>query len=395
MNTTNNPFMALPTKPDWLDECPATSANSPLNGLRLAVKDLFHIAGLPTSAGNPDWLKSHPIPQQTAPAVTRLLNNGAQFVGKTITDEIAYSLNGQNIHYGTPINPKAPTRLPGGSSSGSAVAVSMGLADIGLGTDTGGSIRVPASYQGLFGLRPTHGLISTDNMVPLAPSFDTVGALTRDLATLSKVMDCLLPDSSSHTLLPLCVVDNLIDEAAHATALREMLGQWQQNSALEFASPIEIDTQKWQLNDTFRILQGAEIWQQHGHWIRTSRPHIAVDIDQRLQGCASYTYQQIQTAQDQRTAFVHWFSALVGERILVLPTTPGISPLIATPANELADYRNRLLSLTALAGLSGCPQLHLPTHLLHHAPCGVSLIGPKGSDKLLLRTAEYLGTANQ
>ncbi|MBU2978942.1 amidase [Alteromonas sp. C1M14] len=387
--------MALPIKPDWLDNYPAESPNLPLSGLRLAVKDLFHIAGLPTSAGNPDWLSSHPTPQQTSSVVTALLDNGASFVGKTITDEIAYSLNGQNIHYGMPQNPRALQRLPGGSSSGSAVAVSMGLADIGLGTDTGGSIRVPASYQGLYGLRPTHGLISTDNMVPLAPSFDTIGALTRDLTTLHNVMDCLLPDSEMPRSLPLCVVNNLIDEAAHAEGLGHHLNLWQTSPQVAFVSPISIDTNTWQLNATFRILQGAEIWQQHGQWIRSADPHIAPDIAQRLHDCATYTDAQIHVAQKQREQFVQWFSTLVGDKILVIPTTPGISPLISTPAEDLADYRNRLLSLTALAGLSGCPQLHLPTHLLHGAPCGISLIGPKGSDRLLLHTAQYLGTPNQ
>ena len=186
----DNPFLTL-SNAVW-SESAVTDNALPLSGLRLAVKDLFHMAGLPTSAGNPTWLATHPIPTKTASSVAALLNAGANFCGKTMTDELAYSLNGQNIHYGTPSNPVTPDRLPGGSSSGSAVAVASGLADIGLGTDTGGSIRVPASYNGLFGLRPTHGVIPSDNMVALAPSFDTVGWLTKDLTTLAKIASILL-----------------------------------------------------------------------------------------------------------------------------------------------------------------------------------------------------------
>src|SRR6187431_1810526 len=180
----------------WRGHYPNPRAGSgSLVGLRLGVKDLFHIAGLPTAAGNPDWLASHALPEQTSPVVMQLLNAGAELVGKTQTDELAYSLNGLNIHYGAPINPRSPERLPGGSSSGSAVAVAVGDIDIGLGTDTGGSIRVPASYNGLFGIRTSHGFISSEQMVPLAPLFDSVGWLTRDAKTLALVGEVLLPDN--------------------------------------------------------------------------------------------------------------------------------------------------------------------------------------------------------
>ena len=171
----------------------APHANSSLAQLRLAVKDLFHIRGIPTAAGNPTWLATHPVPQSTNSSVTALLQLGAQYVGKTVTDELAYSLNGLNIHYPALHNLVTPNRLVGGSSSGSAAAVSTDLADIGLGTDTGGSIRVPASYNGLFGLRTTHGAIACDNMVPLAPSFDTVGWMCQTLKTYIKLHKFFYP----------------------------------------------------------------------------------------------------------------------------------------------------------------------------------------------------------
>ena len=138
------------------------SETGPLATLSLAVKDVFHIKGHPTGAGNPDWLRTHPVAGTTAPAVQRLLDAGAHIVGKTHTDELAYSLNGENVHYGTPVNPNAAGRIPGGSSSGSAAAVAGGLVDFAIGTDCGGSVRLPASYCGIFGFRPTHGRIPLD-----------------------------------------------------------------------------------------------------------------------------------------------------------------------------------------------------------------------------------------
>ncbi|MEC7689525.1 MAG: amidase [Pseudomonadota bacterium] len=375
--------------------CIQNNTAVPLASYRLAVKDLFHMAGLPTSAGNPDWLSSHPLPLATSPVVTNLIQHGARFVGKTLTDELAYSLNGQNKHYGTPENPAAPDRLPGGSSSGSATAVSLNLADIGLGTDTGGSIRVPASYQGLFGLRPTHGEISTDHMVALAPSFDTVGVMTRDLTTLENTVAVLLPHLYDTETLPLSLVTNLTDSCGH----REAILQWHETQASLhpelFMPPGELTTEAWQTGETFRVIQGHEIWQQHGHWLSNNRLDIASDIQLRLNSCAALTSHEVNEAKQRRDAFNAWFSEVVSNRILVMPTTPGISPLLSTPAESLAGYRNQLLSLTSLAGLSGCPQLHLPLFSLNNAPCGLSLLGPRGSDRQLLKIARTLLSGKQ
>jgi len=163
-----------------------------LSRLVFAVKDVFAIAGHTNSAGNPDWLDSHGPAESHAEAVELLLRQGARVKGVTITDELMFSLNGENHHYGTPVNPAAPGRIPGGSSSGSAVAVAAGLADFALGTDTGGSVRVPSSYCGLFGIRPTHGLAPIGGVIPLAASYDTVGWMARDAETLRRVGEALL-----------------------------------------------------------------------------------------------------------------------------------------------------------------------------------------------------------
>ncbi|MEP0072542.1 MAG: amidase [Marinomonas sp.] len=364
--------------------------NAPLKGMTLAVKDLFHMAGLPTTAGNPTWLTSHDIPTQTASSVVALLEAGAGFCGKTITDELAYSLNGQNIHYGTPENPITPNRLPGGSSSGSAVAVSSKMADIGLGTDTGGSIRVPSSYNGLFGLRPTHGAISADNMVDLAPSFDTVGWMTRDLESLSKVANVILPNGNARAFHQVLICDNLVDQVAHTNEIKNQLDIWRHKGLLTNEASLVIDTQAWNASETFRTLQGAEIWQTHGEWITQVQPTFAPDIQLRFEWCVTISETEVAASQKQRADFTHWIEGQLKDAVLIIPTTPGLSPLFTTSADDLAAYRNQLMDLTAIAGLAGLPQLHLPVCELDGAPCGLSLVGSKGSDLALIEFAKTL-----
>src|SRR3954463_3444911 len=170
---------------------PATN-DGPLRGLRFAVKDLIDVAGHRTGCGNPTWLASHPTANVSAVCVEQLLAAGAQCEGKTITDELAFSLLGENHHYGAPLNPTAPDRVTGGSSNGSASAVACGLVDFAIGTDTGGSVRVPASNCGLWGWRPSHGLISVAGVMPFAPTLDTVGVFARSAELLERVATVLL-----------------------------------------------------------------------------------------------------------------------------------------------------------------------------------------------------------
>lgn len=371
----------------------------PLHNCKLAVKDLFHMHGLPTTAGNPDWANTHTAPLETNHAVLKLMQAGARFVGKTITDELAYSLNGQNIHYGTPTNPVTPERLPGGSSSGSAVAVSAGLADIGLGTDTGGSIRVPASYNGLFGLRPSHGLIACDNMVALAPSFDTVGFMTANLETLQLVAQVLLPQQTSTVAsnTRLGVATNLVNSAAHKVLIHNFLAKltepgYESSEAKSFTvQSCELNIEQLQTSETFRILQGAEIWQTHGEWISTVKPNIAADIQARFDWCKTLSAKQVNIAKSAQQHIIDYMAQqLANVDAIILPTTPGKAPLLNEPPANLNQYRSQLLSLTAIAGLCGLPQLHLPLFELEGAPCGISLIGKKGSDTQLMNIAQQL-----
>jgi len=377
-----------------------------LSGLGLAVKDLFHVKGLPTAAGNPDWEATHLVPETTNCCIANMLSAGAIFKGKTITDELAYSLHGQNKHYASLVNPTAPAHIPGGSSSGSAVAVSAHLADIGLGTDTGGSIRVPSSYQGLWGLRTTHGLIPCDNMVALAPSFDTIGWMTRDLDTLQKVAEvCITGASATGVSLNneeqtaigdapcFGVATHLFENAAHGALCKTWLSKLAENNQHVALSADQLDLQLLQTAATFRTLQGAEIWQQHGEWIETTQPDIADDIMLRLNWCKTITTHDVQQAKAQQEVVINQLNMLF-ERIdvLVIPTTPGVAPRCDADEMTLANDRNALLALTAIAGLAGLPQLHLPLFTLHNAPCGLSLVGKKGNDLALLALAKKLTT---
>lgn len=386
--TSLSPFLVADPNRKEAYRCPP-AVSELLRGQRLAVKDLFHIAGLPTSAGNIDWLTSHEIPSQTNSAVDNILRHGAEFVGKTITDELAYSLNGQNIHYGTPVNPLSPKRLPGGSSSGSAVAVSSNLADIGLGTDTGGSIRVPASYNGLFGLRPTHGVIECDNMVPLAPSFDTIGWMTRDLPLLSSVADILLPTEMNQAPAikspKLGVLTSFVNKVQHSDALRTYLSSLKTSFDL---SDINDEFAYFGLSEAFRVLQGKEIWSTHSKWITDVQPNFAPDIQARFDMCKGITDSEVTHAKKTQQSLKQKMNDLFDHfDLILLPTTPGLAPLLQSTADELVAYRNQLLNMTAIAGLCGLPQLHLPLFTMQEGTCGLSILGKQGSDKQLISLA--------
>ena len=394
----SSPFVYLPQPNQRATEILVDSQSKALDGLSLAVKDLFHMKGLPTTAGNPTWLLTHAYPEVTNSTVTRLLEEGTTFVGKTITDELAYSLNGQNKHYSPLDNPAALGRIPGGSSSGSAVAVSLLQAYIGLGTDTGGSIRVPSSYQGLWGLRTTHNAITCDNMVPLAPSFDTIGWMTRDIDTMLAVSKTCLSSARTHINEPVHIdverarfgiATHLFENVAHESKCTHFIEALTKKYDCKALDAGELNLARLNTANTFRVLQGAEIWQQHGAWISTHNPDIADDIKVRFDWCKTLSASDINQAKEQQAHIVAHLNTLFTKYdVLVIPTTPGIAPRCDADDETLANDRNALLSLTAIAGLTGLPQLHLPLFTLHNAPCGLSLVGKKDSDIALINLAK-------
>ncbi|GAB2682139.1 amidase [Aliiglaciecola aliphaticivorans] len=389
----HSPFV-LPVKLD-INKTRYRAKIQPLKGWTLAVKDLFDIDGMVTTAGNPDWAATHPIPTQTSETVTRLLNAGAEFVGKTITDELAYSLNGQNIHYPSLVNCLDEERISGGSSSGTVVAVGRNLARIGLGTDTGGSIRVPASYNNLVGFRPTQGLISLKNVVPLAPSFDTPGWITNTIADAIEVAKCLIPNQhlDDHSFSTPVVLTDLIELTQYKSEIEDWLKATFSHQDVTSQAITAVDVEM--ASNAFRVLQGREIWQTHGDWITNSQPKFADDIQQRFDWCKTLTIEDELFAIEQQQKIKNKVATLLTQdQYLLLPTTPGPAPRIDTSALEIADYRKKLMQFTCISGLTGCPQLHMPLFKQHKTAYGLSILGPRNSDLSLLSLGQKLmGTA--
>ena len=370
----------------------------PLNGLELAVKDVFDLEGEATGGGNPDFARQQAPAEKHADAVAKLLAAGAAVVGKTITDELAYSLSGNNIHFGAPANPEAPGRTCGGSSCGSASAVAGGLCDVALGTDTGGSVRVPASYCGLFGLRPTHDRVSRAGVMPLAPSFDTVGWFARDAASLERVGRVLLgEDQGSFTFRRLLLAEDAMEQvvatahprfASIARALERRLSPAQR---LRPGDPEGLTF--WA--DCFRILQGREVHRVHGAWFENSKPLIGEEIAERLAWTATLTEQEEAECLAQRAKLTARLQEMLGDDgLMLLPSAPDAAPRLDADLPTLREHRLRVLALTSLAGLAGLPQVSLPLARVEGCPLGVSLIAPAGADRALLAFAESFSRAD-
>jgi amidase len=375
-----------------LDQIPVANAQSgPLAGLRLAVKDIFDVAGYRTGCGNPQRYQEASPASTTAPAVQALLDSGARFTGKTQTDELAFSLMGLNAHFPSPVNPAAPDRITGGSSSGSAAAVAGGLADIATGSDTGGSIRAPASFCGLIGLRATHGRIPLDGTMPLAPSFDTFGWFARDMVTYDKVGAVLLGDDPHHHQLQrplsLDVLDGLVLGPEEADEYRGMVG----NVASVMGAPRTTGPLSHSTDDLywcFRKLQGYEAWQSHGAWISESGRMLGPFVKERFEHGATIDAAAARHETERRDAFRRELADRLGDDgVIVLPTVPGAPPLKVASFDDLQTWRERALRLLCLSGLSGFPQITLPLGQVDGAPFGLSLLGPKNCDRQLMALA--------
>lgn len=359
----------------------------PLHGLTLAVKDLFDVEGLPTGGGHPLKRQTSDLKPSHAPVVARLLDAGARLLGKTHTDEFAYSMNGENPHYGTPVNPRAPGRIPGGSSSGSAAAVAASLADIALGTDTGGSIRLPASYCGLVGLRTTHGAIDISGVQPLAPSFDTVGWFARDMETYRHVANLLLPPSDGQHPerfhLATDIVDFVIgdDAKAQTDEFVERLSAILERGPDVIIAPDGFE--EWR--QVFRTIQAYEVWAAHGDWILANQPEFGYGVKERFQWAQTVTRDDYTEARSRRAAIISYAKRLVPPgTLLAFPTAPAVAPLPGMYGDELEAYRLRSISMLCTAGLAGLPQLSLPLSTISGLPFGQSVLGWHGSDHALL-----------
>ncbi|CAE6792834.1 Glutamyl-tRNA(Gln) amidotransferase subunit A, chloroplastic/mitochondrial [Paraburkholderia aspalathi] len=374
----------------------AATASGPLDGLRFAVKDLIDVAGVTTGGGNPDWRAGHVPALRHAPCVGALLAAGATLDGKTITDELAYSLEGANHHDGTPLNPRWPHALPGGSSSGSASAVASGEVDFALGTDTGGSVRVPAAFCGLWGMRPSHDAISLESVLPFAPCFDTVGWFARSIDVLAAVGDVLLPEAASAASSsgqPLRLVRvaeafaararNAPDDALRLEALAESLGA---DTSLDLFAG---DEARWLA--CYQAVQDLEIDASLGDWIRSAQPRFGPSIAARFARLQTLDRNQAEkwraTRRELRCVLDATFEP---DRVLLMPTTP--VALLAKDASDTAigGFYEAALTMNSIAAIGGLPQITLPFTDEIDRPLALSFIGGRGSDRTLLALARDL-----
>ncbi len=367
----------------------------PLDGLSFSIKDIFAIKDHTNSAGNPDWLRTHEKAASHAPVIETLLQNGASMKGITITDELMFSLDGVNAHYGTPLNPKAPHHIPGGSSSGSAVSVACGDVDFSIGSDTGGSIRIPASYCGLYGFRPTYGAISIEGCIPLALSFDTVGWIAREPSILRRVGETLFEETLSDQVpfdtlyFPSEIWDGLLDEdakEAFKNGIKLLTSNWFHEKSIALQ---EFGFKEWP--EIFRIIQGYEIWKEHGEWIKRVNPSFGPGIRERMDKASTMQEEEMRAATRKKIIIEQNITNLLDDNeLIVLPTAVQGAPPLDSSQEELNQNRLRNMQLTCIAGLGGLPQLTIPFIEVNGCPIGLSFMANRGQDLRLLALGEEL-----
>lgn len=373
---------------------PRHADTGPLADLRFAVKDVFDVAGYPTGAGS-RALTTAALPRaHSAHAVARLLKAGARFVGKTQTDELAFSLDGCHTYFGAPLNPAAPDRLTGGSSSGSAAAVAADLADVALGSDTAGSVRLPASHCGLYGFRPSHNLVPLDGMFPLAPSFDTCGWFARDAVTLARVAEVLLPPPPNaarpRLLWPVDLWRELLPDGQ---ALRDTADVVVSRLGRPQDVVVCPDTPDEMVRH-FLVLVGHEAWQLHAAFVARHSDEIDPEVMRSLQWARRIDGPQVRAAlAHRRRCQARWSKVLAADQILIAPTLPEPAPRRDASVEALRLQRGRALRLLCVAPMAQAPELTLPLAAVAGAPIGLSLVGAPGSDHLLLQTALALSEA--
>ena len=378
-----------------------------LSGLTFAVKDLIDVAGYPTSCGNPDWLASHPPAVVNAVCIDQLLAEGATCMGKAVTDQLAFSLHGENYFYGTPLNPRVPDRVPGGSSSGSASAVAQGLCDFAIGTDTGGSVRVPASNCGIWGWRSSHGLVSVAGVNPFSPTFDTVSFFASKLAVLHEVgrtFYCELDSNATGNPRVYLIREawELADDAV-SVALREQVELLKQVADVEEISIREFDQESdmtgmsnWM--QTYNSVQRAEIWSCLGSWVESQKPEFGPLTGANFELAKNESRSGLDDHCKRRDRyFRRLIDFLSNSDFICIPTAPTVAPLKGSlPFNrEGSDYYPRALSLTSIAGVGRLPQISMPLATVDGAPIGLSLLGRAGNDEGLFNLAKTFEQATQ
>ncbi len=376
---------------------PAVSSG-PLTGVTVAVKDMFAIEGHVSSFGLARWRETHSPSKYTSPVLARLLAAGASVAGLAKLDQLAWSIIG-NVGEGTaPLNSAYPDRFTCGSSSGPASAVAAGLADVGLGTDTGGSVRAPAAACGLYGLRSTHRLISTEGVLPLAPSFDTVGVIARDLVFLRPVLDVIADEPVAARLARVALaVDLLLAGVGTATSesVRAVAMALARTLGCELAEGELAEFFLGEVGDLFSRIQARQVWTMHGPWLAAHIDSLAPDVAGRVrrgqQLSADPKHEQDADERAWRAYTAALNDAVPADTVLVVPVMPDLPPLRSASADELAEFRAGALRFTTPASLSGRPELVIPVrHRASGKLVGVGILGPAGADVELLGLARAI-----
>ncbi len=367
-----------------------------LSDSTFVVKDLFDVKGSITGVGSPDWKRTHDPASETAPVVSLLIREGATFIGKSLTDEMAFSLDGINAHYGTPLNTLYPDRIPGGSSSGSVSAVAACLADFGIGSDTAGSIRVPSAYCGLYGFRPSHGIIDMTGAFPLGPSFDTVGWCARTAEMLERVGTVLLGATDEPPTQPfrkIWMVENCF------AMLDAELGSEFRNTSLLMAERIGLPAEWLTLPETFldecvdcfNVIRCYEAWSLHGTWVTENNPDFGPGVRERVHRCSTVSLLEMEEANRHRAVLADWLHERLLDSLLLFPTTWKLPPLRDAGKEELMENRRQNVKLCTMSSLFGLPQITIPVTLGIHGKLALSLVAPRTGDCALLslvRTSE-------
>ncbi|GLU12900.1 hypothetical protein SLE2022_295560 [Rubroshorea leprosula] len=394
-------------------------APHPLTGLTFAVSDLFDIEGYVTGFGHPDWVRAHEAASRTSAVVLTLVEGGATCVGKTVVDELGYSISGENKHYGTPINPVATARIPGGSCSGAAVSVAANFVDFSLGVDTVGGVRVPAAFCGVIGFRPSHGAVSHTGIIPISTSLGTVGLFAKDPNILRRVGHVLLqlPFAAQRSPRQIIVADDCfqllkipVDRVAQVVikSTEKLFGrQVLKHESVEnyFNSKVpslkEFHSQKINgkskpssirlLANILQLLQRHEFQHNHGEWISLEKPVLDSTLSAQTNEICEMTDRQIEICKLIRNEMRSAINSLLkDDGILVIPTTAYPPPKLGSKEIHSEDYQNHLFSLLSIASISGCCQVTLPLGYHEKCPVSVSLIARHGGDRFLLDTVQTM-----
>ena len=361
------------------------SYNGNLKNLKFVLKDMCDVKNVKTSCGNPDFYKACEPAKKHAEFLSNILSEGAILEGITICDEFFYSVIGENSHYGTPKNLNAPNCVPGGSSSGSAAALTTDLFDFSIGSDTGGSVRVPASFCGLLGIRPTHGRINANGVYPMAPSFDTIGWFSNNIKTFQKIGEVLLDKNENEniTFNQFVIAEDLLELVD--TDIKNQFDSYYKELHPNIKHRRLSKFSKSEIADNFRILQAGEIKEHVIPWIEKNKPKISLEINSRIEMASEILPLEIDAAKTFRQEIISEINNSLPEGdIAIFPTTPFSAPKCGQSDQDLGSDRKKIMEMTSIAGMTSRPQISIPKFKGKTGPVGISILGWQNSDEILL-----------